>query len=84
MLPRRTPPLSQLRANSCHTQVDSTVLLREGKSHTQFLLEDAMAAGRDDLADTILGVVTGTPQNHLHAGMCPGPLIQLAKWVCPF
>lgn len=54
------------RLNTLHAllplQVLSVCQLHEGKTHTDFLLEDAMAGGRDYLAEAVLSVVRG--QNH--------------------
>lgn len=65
-------------------QVPSICHLYEGKTHTDFLLEDAMAGGRDYLADSILSVVCDAPQASCHPPMCPYFLVRLASWVCPF
>jgi hypothetical protein len=82
-------PLAPRRA--CHPtpptapgQVPSSYRLFEGKTHTDFLLEDAFRGGKDQLTDSILQLVTGVPQEGRHACMCPRLLVWLASRVCPF
>ncbi|KIY98400.1 hypothetical protein MNEG_9559 [Monoraphidium neglectum] len=64
--------------------VPSSYRLFEGKTHTDFLLEDAFRGGKDQLTDSILQLVTGAPQEGRHACMCPRLLVWLASRVCPF
>lgn len=63
---------------------DSRLLLLPRKTHTDLLLEDALAGGRDVLTDTILACITGAEQASDHASMCPRGLVRLAGMVCPF
>ncbi len=65
-------------------QVQSRYQLHDGKTHTDFLLEDAMGGGRDYLSDSILSVITGREEIHMHPAMCPRFLVRLASMVCPF
>lgn len=62
----------------------SRVHLLPGKTHTDLLIEDGFAGGRDVLTDSIMEVITG--QEHLsnYRMMCPKPLVRLAGWICPF
>lgn len=60
------------------------VHLLPGKTHTDLLLEDAMAGGRDVLTDSILEVITGQERTSNYPCMCPKPLVRLAGWICPF
>eukprot|EP00775_Hariotina_reticulata_P013750 gene13750-13869_t len=62
----------------------SRVHLLPGKTHTDLLLEDALAGGRDVLTDNILACVTGREQVSNYPCMCPTFLVRLAGWVCPF
>lgn len=62
----------------------SRVHLLPGKTHTDLLLEDALAGGRDVLTDHILACVTGREQVSNYPCMCPWLLVRLAGWVCPF
>jgi len=64
--------------------VASACQLYEDKTHTDFLLEDGFAGGRDYLADSILSVITGREEVHSHPAMCPRSLVRLASLVCPF
>ncbi|KAI8469431.1 MAG: Alpha/Beta hydrolase protein [Monoraphidium minutum] len=65
-------------------EVPVSYRLFEGKTHTDFLLEDAFRGGKDDLTDAILELVTGRPHAGRHRTMCPRPLVWLASRVCPF
>ncbi len=66
----------------------SSLLLLPGKTHTDLLLEDAMAGGPDLLADSILGAIRGReqqrPRSINYPCMCPRVLVRAAGWVCPF
>lgn len=64
--------------------VPSSCRLFEGKTHTDFLLEDAFKGGKDSLTDSILEVVAGRQQDSCHPRMCPRALVWLAGRVCPF
>lgn len=64
--------------------VVSSVQLIQGKTHTDLLLEDALAGGRDVLSDSILACITGREEVSDYPSMCPKPLVRLAGWVCPF
>lgn len=63
-----------------------TCQLFDGKTHTQFLLEDALGGGRDVLAEAIIEEVMGAPSSKpiSHPAMCPRVLCNLAGWICPF
>lgn len=69
-----------LQAAGC----DTSVHLLPGKTHTDLLLEDALAGGRDVLTDSILQCITGQHQASSYPCMCPRPLVSLASKVCPF
>jgi len=69
-----------LQAAGC----DTSVHLLPGKTHTDLLLEDALAGGRDVLTDSILHCITGQQQASSYPCMCPRPLVSLAGKVCPF
>lgn len=58
--------------------------LLPNKTHTDLLLEDALAGGRDVLTDSILTVISGKQQYSSYPCMCPRILVSLASMVCPF
>jgi prenylcysteine alpha-carboxyl methylesterase len=64
--------------------VDSSLHLLPGKTHTDLLLEDGFAGGRDVLTDSVLECITGVPQASDYPCMCPRILVRLASRVCPF
>lgn len=65
-------------------QVHSECRLFKGKTHTDFLLEDAMGGGRDYLSDILLSGIYDTEEENYHPSLCPRILVRLASMVCPF
>ncbi|CAL5224096.1 g6725 [Coccomyxa viridis] len=57
----------------------------DGETHTSPLIENPMRGGHDKLVDDILACVFG--HNDLspwQMPLCPGFLINIAAWICPF
>ena len=57
----------------------------DGETHTSPLIENPMRGGHDKLVDDILACVFG--HNDLspwQMPLCPGFLIDIAAWICPF
>jgi prenylcysteine alpha-carboxyl methylesterase len=83
---KTVPPASSLlMADALQAAgVDARLQLLAGKTHTDLLLEDALAGGRDVLTDSILELVSGQATRSHYPCMCPRTLVRLASWVCPF
>ena len=69
---------------SGHTHVQSTLKIYEGETHTSPLVENPMRGGTDKLMDDILSMVKGEEVITVQYSLCPGFLVTLAAWVCPF
>ncbi len=76
--------LACLATDQCHTYVQSTLKIYEGETHTSPLVENPMRGGTDKLVDDILSMVKGEETITVQYSLCPGFLVTLAAWVCPF
>ncbi|DBA78860.1 hypothetical protein WJX77_001686 [Trebouxia sp. C0004] len=64
--------------------IQSTLKIYEGETHTSPLVENPMRGGTDKLMDDILSMVKGEEVITVQYSLCPGFLVTLAAWVCPF
>ena len=55
----------------------------DGETHTSPLVENPMR-GADKLMDDVLSMVKGQEVVTVQYSLCPGFLVSLAAWVCPF
>eukprot|EP00879_Flechtneria_rotunda_P030524 GHRR01033164.1.p1 GENE.GHRR01033164.1~~GHRR01033164.1.p1 ORF type:complete len:284 (+),score=90.91 GHRR01033164.1:367-1218(+) len=83
---KTVPVASSLLMNDAMNALgaESDVQLLPGKTHTDLLLEDALAGGEDVLTDSILSCIFGPQQPSNYTSMCPKFLVRLAGIVCPF
>lgn len=71
-----------MNGSPCFLQVSMKVY--DGETHTSPLVENPMRGGTDKLMDDVLSMVKGQEVVTVQYSLCPGFLVSLAAWVCPF
>ena len=64
--------------------IQVTLKVYEGETHTSPLVENPMRGGTDKLMDDILSMVMQKTVVTKQYSLCPGFLVTMARWVCPF
>lgn len=67
-----------------HVTVQVSLKVYEGETHTSPLVENPMRGGTDKLMDDVLSMVMQKPVVTKQYSLCPGFLVTLAAYVCPF